>query len=180
MLLATARHFKGGAAVLMLSVLAACASLSPRHGDELSGRLAVNIEPYGAAPARNVTAAFELRGSPDQGELQLTSPLGTVMAQARWNGSEVLLITSDGQKRFPTLAALSQDVLGEALPLQVLFDWLRGRPWPDAPSRAEGGKGFVQLGWNVNLERRPEGWVTATRAAEPVITVRAKLSSLAP
>jgi outer membrane lipoprotein LolB len=164
----------------MLSALAACAGLQARHGDELSGRLAVNIEPHGTAPARSVSAAFELRGSPDQGELQLTSPLGTVMAQARWNGSEALLITADGQRRFPNLAALSQDVLGEALPLQALFDWLRGRPWPGAASRADGNKGFIQLGWSVNLERWPEGWVIATRRTEPVVTVRAKLSSLAP
>ena len=83
-----------GLAALAAGALAGCSTLTPAPGavdDTLSGRLSVQVAAHGDAPARNVSAAFDLRGGAERGELQLTSPLGTVMAQARWSPSEVLL-----------------------------------------------------------------------------------------
>jgi outer membrane lipoprotein LolB len=168
------------AALATCAALAGCSTLNPPPqgpDDTLSGRLSVQVEAHNGAPARNVSAAFDLRGGPERGEMQLTSPLGTVMAQARWTASDVVLKSSEGEKRFPDLPALADEVLGEPLPLAALFDWLRGKPWSGAPSSPlpAPGAGFEQLGWTVALERRSEGWIVARRSKAPAVTVRAKL-----
>ena len=61
--------------------------------------------------------------------------------------------------------------------MAALFDWLRGRPWPDAASqlRGDGVPGFEQLGWQIDLARWAEGRVEARRVAPPVVTVRVRL-----
>jgi outer membrane lipoprotein LolB len=171
---------RAGLAAAALALLAGCSTLAPSPevpGDAVSGKLSVRIDPYQGTPARSVSAAFDLRGSADRGEMQLTSPLGTVMARARWRPGEVVLKSSDGEKSFPDLAALADEVLGEPLPLGALFDWLRGRPWSGAPSRplAPPSAGFEQMGWTVGLERLQDGWIVAQRSAPPAVTVRAKL-----
>jgi outer membrane lipoprotein LolB len=105
--------------------------------------------------------------------------MGTVLAQARWRPGEVWLKRSDGERRFATLTALADEVLGEPLPLGALLDWVRGRPWSGAPSTRlpGGGNGFQQLGWTIDLAQWPQGLVVARRAAPPVVTVKAKLAS---
>ncbi|MEW6705062.1 MAG: outer membrane lipoprotein LolB [Pseudomonadota bacterium] len=154
--------------------------MTPAPGDAdapISGKLSVQVEAQPGSPARSVSAAFDLRGGAERGEMQLTSPLGTVMARARWQPGEVLLKDAGGEKRFPDLPALADEVLGEPLPLAALFDWLRGRPWAGAPSSplAPPAAGFEQLGWTVALERWSEGWIVARRSAAPAVTVRARL-----
>ena len=128
--------------------------------------------------ARNVTAAFELQGNAKQGRLDLSTPLGTTLARARWAPDRVALVTSQGETRFDNLDALTREVLGESLPVAALFDWLRGRPWPGAASTRTAPPaepGFQQLGWVVSLARFDEGWIAARRNQAPVVTVRAKL-----
>lgn len=172
---------KLGASVGALALLAGCSTMSPAPegaAEAVSGKLSVQVDAYQGSPARSVSAAFDLRGSAEQGQMQLTSPLGTVMAQAQWRPGEVLLKSSDGEKRFADLPALADEVLGEPLPLDALFDWLRGRPWKGAPHQPlqAPARGFQQLGWTVGLERWNEGWVVAHRNAPPAVTVRAKLA----
>ena len=69
----------------------------------------------------------------------------------------------------------------QALPVQALFDWLRGRPWPQAPSRAADGAGFQQLGWQVDLRRFGDQLIFAQRlnpnGSEPLATLRLKLDA---
>jgi outer membrane lipoprotein LolB len=135
--------------------------------------LSVRVE---EAKPRSVTAAFELRGTARSGQLDLNSPLGNVMARASWTPEEVLLVTPDGSARFDDLDALGREVLGESLPMAALFDWLHGRPWPDAPSAPiEGGRGFEQLGWKVDLAGFDAGSIVATRDAPPAVMVRARV-----
>jgi outer membrane lipoprotein LolB len=168
------RPTRGCAALLIaLSVLAGCAS-APRPAPDLAGRLALRVEAYQGAPARNVSAQFELRGDARAGELLLTSPLGSVAAQARWQPGSAELVTPDGTRRFDDLDSLAEELLGQALPLAALIDWLRGRAWPGAPSATSEG-GFEQLGWRVDLSRLAEGWVTAARDSAPALSVRARL-----
>ena len=164
--------------------VAACAVVPPIDGtgtaaDTLSGRMAVRVE--AADGARAVSAAFELRGNAEAGSLNLATPLGTVLAQARWSQGLVALATPQGERRFADLDALTREVLGEALPLAALFDWLRGRPWPGAASSATvppAEAGFEQLGWVVNLARFDESWVSARRERPlPPVTVRARMDS---
>lgn len=172
--------WRAALSALLLGLLAGCSTLTPTPlaYDTVSGRLSVAVDPTAEQPARRVSAAFDLRGNAEQGELQLTSPLGTVMAQARWRPGEVLLKSTDGERRFADLGTLADEVLGEPLPLGALADWLHGRPWPGAPNRplAAPAVGFEQLGWTVALDRLAEGWVVAHRAAPPAVTLRAKLA----
>src|SRR6185312_17381741 len=88
-----------------------------------------------AAP-RALTAQFELRGNARVGSLDLSTPLGTMLAKAHWSPQAVVLQTPHNEKTYPDLDALTRDVLGESLPVAALFDWLHGRPWPGAPSQA--------------------------------------------
>jgi outer membrane lipoprotein LolB len=160
---------------LTLALLAACSSVprAPADGEVLSGRLSVRVE--GAPGAtRTVSAAFELSGTPSSGRLDLTSPLGSVMARARWAPGEVVMSTTDATTSYPNLDSLTREVLGESLPVAALFDWLRGRPWSGAPSQRNAAQpGFSQLGWDVSLARFDEGWVSAVREKSPAVTVRA-------
>ena len=175
--------FSGRCAALCAAMLVgACAVVPPvadgLDGETLTGRLAVRVEASEGAPARAVSVAFDLRGNASIGRLNLATPMGSVLAQARWAPGSVVLATPQGETRFADLDALTREVLGESLPVAALFDWLRGRPWPGAASTATvapADAGFEQLGWVVNLARFDEAWVAARRDAAPAVTVRARM-----
>ena len=161
------------AGAIALALLSACATV-PRPAPDLAGRLAVRVEAFEGAPARSFSAQFELRGDARAGELQLTTPLVSTAALARWRPGMAELITPEGARGFADLDALARQLLGEDLPLAALIAWLRGRPWAGAPSAAFEG-GFEQLGWRIDLSRFAEGWVIAGRERQPALSVRAKL-----
>jgi outer membrane lipoprotein LolB len=168
-------------AVLATLLLAGCASVEPvvpaAGGDAFSGRLSLRVEPLGAAPARAFSAAFDLRGAAASGALGLSTPLGSMLAQARWKAGAVTLVTPQGTRQFTDLDGLTREVLGESVPIEAWFDWLHGRPWPGAPSTPRPvGAGFDQLGWTVDLARFAEGAVAATRREpQPAVAVRIQL-----
>ena len=162
------------AALASIAALAGCATPRAPAPDWLSGRLSVQVAALADRPARSISSAFDLRGDADRGELRLATPLGTVVADAFWAPGEARLVTSDGETRYPDLEALAREALGEALPLQALPAWLRGRPWPGASSRST-AEGFEQLGWTVDLRRYAQGWLEITRATPPAVTLRARL-----
>ena len=173
---------RGVGLMLMAAILAGCASNPPRAPGEpawTTGRLSVRVAASGDNTAQSMSAAFELRGNGDGGELRLNSPLGTRVASARWSPGEAVLIGSDGEQRFADLEELSRRALGESLPLAALPDWLAGRAWAGAPHTAT-ATGFEQLGWQVELARRGEGWVEARRAAAPAVVLRVKIDEAAP
>jgi outer membrane lipoprotein LolB len=162
--------------------LAACTTLPPAApvgGDTLSGRLALRVEASRDASSKAFSAAFDLRGGPSAGTLALSTPLGSTLAEARWSPAEVVLATPQGTRRFANLDELTRDALGESVPIEAWFDWLRGRPWPGAPSEPapEPGQGFAQLGWRVDLGSfTADGMLNATRTAPPpMVTVRIRL-----
>ena len=142
--------------------------------EPLSGRLLVRID---GQPPRSVSATFELTGTPAEGALVLSGPLGATAAKAQWARGEATLKSGEKESRYPDLESLAEEALGERIPIAALFDWLRGRPWGGAASapRADGAPGFQQLGWRINLARAAEGWVEAERATPPAVLVRAKL-----
>lgn len=166
------------AAALLLAACAAVPPASPPSADTLSGRLAVRVDGVDGAAPRSLSAAFELSGDPQAGRLNLSTPLGSMLAQARWSPGSVVLATPKGETRFADLDALTYEVLGESVPVAALFDWLRGRPWPGALSTATiapGESGFEQLGWIVSLAHFDEASIAARRLRPPAVTVRAKL-----
>lgn len=139
-------------ALLLATFLSGCAQL-PRQAsrsageDFWSGRLSLHIQ---SDPLQSLSAAFELKGAPDQGELRLSTPLGTTLLTARWSPTEALLDAENKTHRFPNIDTLLQQATGASVPLLALFDWLRGRA-----SEAEG--------WSADLSRRSDGRITARR-----------------
>ena len=169
--------------LLVTLMLVACAApLQPAQLGQTpwtSGRISVRIEAAGPQAAQGFSAAFELRGDSDSGELRLFSPLGSLLAAARWALGEAVLTTPQGQQRYATLDDLSRQALGEAVPLAALSDWLKGRPWP-AATYGTTETGFEQLGWQVVLTQRAEGLIEARRTALPGATVRVRLDDRQP
>ena len=172
-----------GAALLAVA-LAGCASVSPpptaatasaSTGSGFAGRLAIAVEAEGESPPRAFSGGFDLRGDAARGTLALATPFGTAVAEARWQPAEVVLVTPRETRRYATIAALTRDALGESVPLEALFDWLQGRPWPGAASDpAE--RGFSQLGWRVDTSGLGDGRLAARRTgAEPAVEVRIRL-----
>jgi outer membrane lipoprotein LolB len=160
----------------LVLALAACAPLTqappPRGADaRLSGRISVSIAGDVHRRGTGGAASFELFGSPEAGRLELTAPLGGLVARASWQVGVARLETPDGERRFADLDSLTRELLGEPVPVTALFDWLQGRPWPGAPHRST-EKGFEQLGWRIE-PRLPA--LVAIRLSEPVVTLRAKL-----
>ena len=140
--------------------------------------MSVQVAATANTPARNVSAAFELSGNAEQGRLDLNTPIGSTMARALWRPGSVTLDTPQGMTRHASLDTLTRDMVGEALPVPALFDWLRGRPWRGAASTvsaAPGAAGFVQLGWTVDLSRFGDARIQAHRDASPMVTVQVKL-----
>ena len=175
--------WRGRAAAACAALLTGACAVVPSASDvssvdALSGRLAVRVDGADGASARSVSAAFDLRGDSGAGLLNLSTPLGIVLAQARWAPGSVVLTTPLGETRFADLDSLTREVLGESLPVAALFDWLRGRPWPGAPSAVSvntAKPGFEQLGWVVDLTRFDEAWIAAWRERAPVVSVRARM-----
>ncbi|MDB5817036.1 MAG: hypothetical protein JWQ11_676 [Rhizobacter sp.] len=164
-----ASAFTGGCAVVPQMPVAAPGVQS------LSGRMAVRVAETPTVAARSVSASFELQGDAQAGSLNLSTPLGTLMAQARWAPGTVTLTTPQGQTAYNDLDSLTQQVLGESIPVPALFDWLRGRPWPDAATTMGNDGGFSQLGWDVDLADYSQGAITVVRSAMPAVTVRVRL-----
>jgi len=168
------------AAVLVAVVAAGCASIAPPGLPPglISGRLAVLVEATATAPARQVSGSFELRGNATSGQLDLVSPLGITVAQARWEPGRVELRSGEAPIVYASLDELSTQAFGEPLPLAALFDWLRGRPWAGAPSMAaRDGSGFEQMGWLIDTSRVPDGQIVARRPAPPAVTLRARVET---
>lgn len=173
---------------VLLASLAGCVTAPPPLPNApvpLQGRLALRVAEQGDQPAQVLSASFELTQLPDRGELRLMSPLGTIMAVARWQPDEVSLDTGSGPQRYPSLDALARQALGEDIPLAALPDWLAGRPWAGAPAHSVGDEAdpskaqhFTQLEWTVDARRlRSEGQIEARRARPPGVWLRVRLDS---
>lgn len=140
-----------GAAACTMLLLAGCASPkslpSGAGADVWSGRLALTIH---SEPPQHVSAGFDLRGSPQAGELQLSSPLGNSLATLRWDPRSAELIQGNTVTARDNLEALTDDIGAPGLPITALFSWLRG----DAAEAS---------GWTADLTRQPEGRIVARR-----------------
>ena len=169
-------------ATALLVAVAGCATTTPNAVDAgawTTGRLSLQVAAANNRPAQSWSAAFELRGEAAAGELRLLSPLGTQLVAASWQAGQATLVTPEGQRRFDNLDQLSQQALGEALPLAALSDWLAGKPWPQAGHQLQ-ADGFEQLGWQVQTNRFSEGWITARRESPPRVNLRVKLDRAEP
>jgi outer membrane lipoprotein LolB len=114
------------------------------------GRLSVKVF---SKPVQAFSANFELQGRADQGELILTSPLGTTLAHMQWNPDSATLIANGRQQQFESLQALARATTGADLPVASLFAWLQGRPEAAA-------------GWDADLRELPDGRIMARHLEE--------------
>ena len=180
-----------GSMALALLVQACATHPPPLPGHVYSGRLAVRTDAAPNWPARSVTGQFELSGNASSGQLILTSPIGTTVARARWSDpvgsqgapSKIELEADGTTTHYATLEEMMQRAIGDQLPLPAMFDWLSGRPWPDAPvERGTTGPTFDQLGWHVDLSQLADNrLIDAQRALPaPTLHVRVKLDAAEP
>lgn len=151
------RRQLAGALLLAAWLGAGCASLptpttAPIAGPVRSGRLAMSVQDR---PEASFSAQFELRGTPQAGELSLLSPLGSALARLRWGpGDAVLEAAGRAPQRFESLDAMLAQASGTPLPVAALFDWLEGRPTP-VP------------GWEPDLSGLDAGRLRARRLDPP-------------
>ena len=150
------------AATAGMAVLAsACAPLRPPAAprpDTWSGRLSLSVR---SEPPQSFSSAFELRGRAEAGQLQLSTLLGTTLAQARWSPGQAWLQSGAQERSYTSIEDLLRELTGTALPLPALFDWLRGIPTAAA-------------GWEADLAQRSEGRLVARRL-NPAPQVELKL-----
>jgi outer membrane lipoprotein LolB len=154
------------------------------------GRLSLKLGAFGPAPSSGSQMAFELDVKDGQGNLALATPLGTRMAMVRWRAAasgaavEAQLETSEGKQNFASLEDLTQQLLGEALPLQAMLHWLQGHPAPGLPFDAGAGQNpsmpntFTQAGWRVDASELSHGRLNAQREAsvqQRSVTLRLRL-----
>lgn len=141
--------------LLLVALLAGCAQLPPPPSQGWSGKLGYQMEAGSGQRAQAGSALFELQGDLQRGSLLLNSPLGTMLAQARWDEAGLWLDDTRQPQRYADMDelgwALGQAMQGPALPLRLLFDWLQGRPSPLAPHEPQ-DDGFLQDGWRVQRE----------------------------
>lgn len=127
---------------------------SPSSADSgaWSGRLAVKVD---GQPPQSFSAAFELKGRAETGDLALRTPLGNTAAQLAWSPGRASLRSGSQIQEFDSLDALVTHATGTPLPVAALFDWLAGTP-------------TVAQGWEADLsELRSAGRLQARRLAPP-------------
>lgn len=115
---------------------------------QLSGRLSLVSGPSDAQKALYGGFRLELRGE-DAGEFEVFSPLGQMLARARWSAGQASLDDGRQTQTYPSFTAMTRAALGVALPQAALQDWVRGQPASGLPVRPLPDGGFEQLGWQV-------------------------------
>jgi outer membrane lipoprotein LolB len=135
-------------------------STEQANSPEWQGRISVQV--LGDSPS-SMSASFLLRGTAQNGELDLYSPLGTTLGALQWTPEQVLLDDGNKTQYFNSLAELTEKATGAALPVEALFGWLQGRH-----DRA--------TGWQADLSTASEGALFARRTSPaPEVTLRIKL-----
>lgn len=155
-------------------------TVQARRVEQYSGRLSLRVHQPDTGATDGGTLLFEFEGHSDEGALTLQTVIGTAVAEVRWNPQGAEVVTPRGRRAGQTLDEVATALLGQALPLAAILQWVRAEPWPLAPHQRH-TQGFDQLGWSVSLEAWHERVVTARRPAnldrrnDLDITVRARL-----
>ncbi len=137
-------------AVLLISGCATPQSPAPQNDgpkDAWAGRIGLQIQ---SEPPQAFFAGFELKGNAQAGELRLTSPIGSVLGVMRWSPAEALLDSGQEVKKFASIDALLEQTTGAAIPINALFDWLKGR-------------NTTLDGWTADLTEQAAGKISARR-----------------
>ena len=157
------------ASIWLLVLLTACVTPTPIRpvaqapfDKQWQGRLSVTVQ---SDPPRNMSAGFSLDGDARQGELNLFSPLGTTLATLQWNPATTQWLQGSQQRRYDSMAHLTEETTGAALPMDAMFDWLQG-------------KATASPGWQADLSALNQGTLIARRLSpEPLVVLRIKLDT---
>lgn len=150
--------FLTGCANQSLATASGHAINAQRSGpDTFRGRLslkidAVDSQALGPPQSQFFSAAFELAGDAQNGELTLMSPLGSVLAVLGWTPSTATMNANGAVHSFDSLDALIQRATGAAIPVASLFSWLAGNE-------------IQTPGWQADLSGYPSGRLVARRTA---------------
>lgn len=128
------------------------------------GQLSIKLQSFGTLPAKGVSLGFFFQGSPRRGQLDLMTPLGSQVARIHWSPTHATLSSAEhGEQQFADLNELTAQVLGEAIPLPALMDWLQGHPNEALSPAVTGPDGFVQAGWQIDTSELANGKLQAAR-----------------
>ena len=158
--------------VALLSVLfatlfiAACATSTVPSGinasqngskNEYNGRISLLIR---SEPSQSFAGGFNLLGNPQEGQMTLTTPLGNVAAQLRWQPGMAVLQSGGGQQQYPSVQAMLLAATGAAVPIDALFAWLRGEQ-------------VTAPGWLADTSQSTRGRISAQRSdPQPGVVLR--------
>lgn len=132
----------------------------------IQGQLSLKLGAIREQPARGISLGFFFHGDEQAGQLDLMTPMGSQVAQVSWTADQVWLTDDKGRRRFDSLDELSQQVLGEALPLRALVPWMQGRPARFLTcQRGPLPKQFVQDGWQIDAREQASNRLQAQRPA---------------
>ena len=141
--------------------------------------MSIKLDAHEGREPEGLSLAFHLQLQGEAGQLSLMTPLGTQMAEIRWDAQQAVLRDSEGEQQYPSLEELSAALLGEVLPLAVLPYWLDGQADPAPPSTpSPQAEGFEQLGWQIDLSGQARDLIVARRPAsveQRGITLRVRL-----
>ncbi len=142
---------------LAILLIAGCALNKRAEGQNSlefwHGRLALRAEPdlaQGQTQTQSFSAAFELQGDADAGELLLLTPLGSTAAAIRWTPAGAELQMHNASRQFGNLQDLVTQTLGSNLPVAALFQWLHG-------------KAVDVDGWQADFSQFDQGKIAAHR-----------------
>lgn len=119
-----------------------------------AGRISLVFEDPPANSPSAFSGAFELRGTPLAGELDLLTPLGAIAAQMKWQNSQAQLIQAGQTRSFTSVDEMILQATGASISAQQLFNWLRGNVGQEQSQD-----------WQVDLSRHADGRIMARRNA---------------
>ncbi len=145
----------------------------------LQGQLSIKLQAFQGLEAKGLSLGFFFNGGPQDGQLDLMTPMGSQVARVHWSDTHAWLQTDQGNRQFSSLGELSQEVLGEPLPLAALMHWVQGQAAPNLPPATNIlPKSFEQSGWQIDTTDIGIGRINAQRPASALlrgITVRVRL-----
>ena len=129
--------------------------------------MSVKLGAFGKQAAKGLSLGFFFAGQPQAGQLDLMTLMGTQVARIEWAPARAVLRDEHGEHTYYSLDDLSAAALGEALPLELLMQWVQGRPAPDLPSQAGAeANTFVQAGWTIDTSELNAKKIVASRTGD--------------
>ncbi len=116
----------------------------------------------GLEQAKSFSAAFELQGNAEQGELIFFTPLGSTAAAIHWTPKKARLQANGETRDFDNLSQLIALVMGTDVPVTALFAWLDGQA-------------HAAQDWQVDLSEKAQGKIVARRSSAPAADLRVLL-----